>query len=97
MDGPVSPFDAERGMAGPNLDLLINSDLEKKTIAIDRRHLTVILLAKKLAKTHWLSPTESFLQDTARLGIDINSLAGLTQINERTSKLHRTCVFYPKS
>jgi hypothetical protein len=97
VDGPVSPFDADRGMAGPNLDLLSSTDLKNKVVAVDRRHLTVLLLFDKLDESHFFVPTKRFLEDVRILGLNIDY-----EINPRKCPLQlhtfeRTCVFVPKN
>jgi hypothetical protein len=96
VDGPVSPFNVQQGMAGPNLDLMASDSLSRKLIAVDRRHLTVILLIQKLAKTHWFIPTKSFLLDAGRLGFDAGIIENYTPADQQMMKLARTCVFIPR-
>jgi hypothetical protein len=96
VDGPVSPLDSKRGMAGPNLDLLIASNLDTKVIAVDRRHLTVILLLEKLSKSHFFIPTERFLKDLNLLGQGSEMLAVFENDTRPILTLERTCVFIPR-
>lgn len=97
VDGPVSPFDADRGMAGPNLDLMSFADLKNKVVAVDRRHLTVLLLLDKLTESHFFVPTKRFLEDVRVLGLNIDYEVNLRKCPLQLHTFERTCVFVPKS
>jgi len=98
IDGPVSGSD-KNGLAQPNLDLLVSSSLDDKTIAIDCRSNTVLLANELLSKSHYLVPSKSFLHEInrIRLGVDLDSSEAIVEDLRRISgKLVRTSVFFPK-
>ncbi len=98
IDGPVSSSD-KNGLAEPNLDLLVSSSLDDKTIAIDCRSNTVLLANKLLSKSHYLVPSKSFLHEINRIGlrVELNSSQTIVENLRKTSdKLVRTSVFFPK-
>ena len=98
IDGPVSGSD-KNGLAQPNLDLLVSSSLNDKTIAIDCRSNTVLLANELLSKSHYLVPSKSFLHEMnrIRLGVDLDSSQAIVEDLRRISgKLVRTSVFFPK-
>jgi len=97
VDGPVSPFDTTRGMAGPNLDLILSTNLKNRVVAVDRRHLTVFLLLDKLSETHFFVPTKRFLEDARKLGLKINYEIDLVACSLQERVLERTCVFVPRN
>jgi hypothetical protein len=96
VDGPVSPFDSARGMAGPNLDLLLMINIATKVIAVDRRHLTVFLLLGKLSESHNFFPTDRFLVDIKKLGLELGNIENTSLQNFGEYSFQRTCVFIPK-
>lgn len=61
VDGPVSPVLDNFPSVAPNLDTLVDVDLTGKIVVIDCRSLTVALLQRKLANTHYFLPSKSFL------------------------------------
>ena len=86
-------------MAQPNLDLLVSSSLDDKTIAIDCRSNTVLLANELLSKSHFLVPSKSFLHEINRIGLRVNldsSQAIVEDIRRISGKLVRTSVFLPK-
>jgi hypothetical protein len=98
IDGPVSGSE-KNGLAQPNLDLLVSSSLDDKTIAIDCRSNTVLLANELLSKSHYLIPSKSFLHEINRigLGVDLDSSQAIVEdLRRLKGKLVRTSVFLPK-
>jgi hypothetical protein len=98
IDGPVSGSDKNR-LAQPNLDLLVSSSLDDKTIAIDCRSNTVLLANEFLSKSHYLVPSKSFLHEIHRIGLGVDldsSQATIKDFRKISGKLVRTSVFLPK-
>ena len=98
VDGPVSGLH-ENALALPNLDLFDTFDLEQKTIAIDCRTNTVLLMLKKLSKSHILIPSLSVMRESKQIGAELPNeslrLDNYLAFNSFNS-LVRTSIFLPR-
>jgi hypothetical protein len=98
VDGPVSGWH-ENALALPNLDLFNVFDLEDKTIAIDCRTNTVLLMLQKLSKSHILIPSLSVVHESERIGAQLQIERFNSEDSSITNLLNslvRTSVFLPR-